>query len=62
MAYVIQQPNSSTNDSDKYRVVDIEEWCRYINGATPFYTFLTAEDFTQAQLIQDRMNTPASLY
>lgn len=31
--FIILQPHSNTNPSDKYRVVDAEAWQRYVNGA-----------------------------
>lgn len=34
MAYVVQQPNSLTNPSGKFRVVDFDRWKTYADGET----------------------------
>lgn len=32
MGYVIQQPHSKTNSSDKFRIVIFDEWLDCVNG------------------------------
>lgn len=48
MSLVIQQPNSQTNPTEKYRVCDYEGWVAYINGATLSYAFVEYETYAEA--------------
>ena len=34
-SYVVLQPHSRTNPTDRYRVVNYGEWLQYVNGAIP---------------------------
>lgn len=55
--YVILQPHSNTNHSDKYRVVDNEDWTRYINGAIKSVAIAGEFDnLTSAIELRDRLN------
>ncbi len=54
MSLVIQQPNSQTNNSDKYRVADYEGWLAYVNGATTVYAFAEYETYEAAQEAVER--------
>lgn len=55
--FVTLQPNTNTNPSGKYRVVDSEDWARYVNGATNTVAFAGQfDDFDDAQELRDRLN------
>lgn len=56
MSAVILQPNSNTNSSDKYRVVDSEEWAAAINGAKRFYAYTEHTTYEEAQRAQEVQN------
>lgn len=56
MAYVVQQPYSNTNDTDKFRVVDAHDLTRYMNGATKSYAFVPFDSYKQAAKYRDELN------
>ncbi|TDD97165.1 hypothetical protein [Actinomadura rubrisoli] len=56
MAFVILQPNSSTNPSDKYRVVDNADWMAFINGGTKRVAYTSHDTYEEAEKARDRAN------
>lgn len=54
--YIILQPNSQTNPSDKYRVVFNDDWMRYVNGATRTYAFTAFDTYDEAETVADEAN------
>lgn len=34
MSYIVQQPNSNTNPTNRYRVVEFEKFMAFLNGNT----------------------------
>jgi hypothetical protein len=61
MSLVVQQPNSNTNDSDKFRVVDFEGWIQFVNGAATSYAFTAHDTWEQAQAAADAGNRAGGL-
>lgn len=57
MAFVVQQPNTQTNDSDKYRVTDMHDWLNYVNGATTSYAFTSFDTYQEAKDAADKANS-----
>jgi hypothetical protein len=53
---IILQPNSQTNDSDKYRVTYSNDWTRFVNGATLGYAFIDFNTYEEAKKAADEMN------
>lgn len=56
MAAVIQYPNSQTNKTDKYRVVDYQDLINFINGATTSYAYVAFDTYEEAEKAQKIMN------
>lgn len=56
MSFVILQPGSNSNPTEKYRVVDSEDLMRYLNGATRSYAYLQFEDYQAALTARDVAN------
>lgn len=57
MSYVILNPHSLTNTSDKYRVVKYQDWIHNADGATMAITVeFEADDRAAAQQVADRLN------
>lgn len=56
MNFVIQQPHSQTNPTNKYRVCDSRDWAAFINGATTSYAFTQFNTYEQAQRARDEAN------
>jgi hypothetical protein len=58
--FVTLQPQSNTNPSDKYRVVDSSDWARYVNGATNTVAFAGQFDtLDEAIALRDKLNSVA---
>lgn len=57
--FVILQPHSNTNPTDKYRVVDGVAWARYVNGAQDRGYTVAGEHKTyeDAEAQRDELNT-----
>lgn len=57
--FIILQPHSNTNPSDKFRVVDGYAWQRYVNRAqTGGYTIAGEHDnYIEAEAQRDELNT-----
>jgi hypothetical protein len=57
MAFVVLQPHSRTNTSDKYRVVDHEAWVAFINGSAMVVPFAGQFDtYDEAKELRNRLN------
>jgi hypothetical protein len=57
MAYVILQPHSNTNHSDKYLVVDAQDWAAFVNKAKPSVAIAGEfSEYEKAVELQDRLN------
>lgn len=57
MSYVLLNPNSLTNPSDKYRVVKYQDWIRQADGVTVAMPVeFEADDRATAQQAADRLN------
>lgn len=54
--YVTQQPNSQTNRTGFYRVVEYREWTRYFNGDTSFLNAANFNSQEEADAERDRLN------
>lgn len=57
MGFVILQPGSNSNPTEKYRVVNSEDLMRYINGATKSYGYTQFDDYQAALVARDVANT-----
>jgi len=54
--FIVLQPNSNTNKSDTYAVVDGEAWTRYVNGASLGFAVLSRHDnYVAAKKEAERM-------
>jgi len=56
MAYVVQQPHSVTNNTDRYRVVEFDDWLRYVNGASSSYACTSFNTYEEAKAAADIAN------
>lgn len=57
MSYIVQNPNSQTNPTDVYRVVNYQDWIDYTNGATTMLAVVGRFDnYGEAKLLCDRLN------
>lgn len=57
MSYVVQRPNSSSNPSSRYRVVDFDDWIKYINGASQLLSVAGSFDtYEEATTRRDELN------
>jgi hypothetical protein len=56
VSFVVQQPNSETNRSDRYRVTDYEGWIKYINGASSTYAYVSFDTYAEAKAAADVAN------
>ncbi len=56
MSYVVQQPHSNTNPSEKYRVTDYQSWLRFVNGDSDGYEFTEHDTAVEAQREANRRN------
>lgn len=57
MAFVVLQPNSLTNHSDKYRVVDHKDWAAFANKAVKTIAIAGEFDtYPEAVAERDRLN------
>lgn len=57
MSYVILNPHSLTNPSDRYRVVDYGDWNRHADGRSPSLPVVSAHDsYASAQAAADGLN------
>lgn len=56
--FIILQPHSNTNPSNKYRVVDAYAWQRFVNGAqTSGYAVAGSHaDYQAAEAQRDELN------
>lgn len=54
--FVVLMPNSNTNHSDQYRVVDANDWQRYVNGATISYSFVSVSSYEEAERVKNEAN------
>lgn len=55
--YVVLQPHSASNHSDKYRVVAAEDWAAYINGARKSVAVAGEHDtYAAAEHHRDQLN------
>lgn len=56
MSFIVQQPNSNTNRTDKYRVADSDDLMRFINGAAKSYAYLEFDTYQEAETARDVAN------
>lgn len=58
MTYVVLQPNSSTNPSDKYRVVDYARWTEHAdsNLVSPLPVKSEHDNFAEAEAAAAELN------
>jgi len=56
MSFIVQQPHSTTNPTDKYRVADSVDLMRFMNGASTSYAYLEFDTYQEAEKVRDEMN------
>lgn len=57
MTYVVQQPHSNTNDSDKYQVVKFTDWLRFFGGYETVLPVASSFDtYDEAMQERNRLN------
>lgn len=54
--FVILQPHSNSNPTDKYRVVHTYDLNRFLNGATMSYGFTAFDAYENAKVARDLGN------
>lgn len=56
--YLIQQPRSNTNPTDKYRVIESSEWGQYVAGncVGVLPTYFESSDYRETQTECDKLN------
>lgn len=57
--FVVLQPQSNTNPSDRFRVCHTNDWQAFVNGAKSAYAFVEFDDIESALRARDRMNISA---
>jgi|HubBroStandDraft_5_1064220.scaffolds.fasta_scaffold00014_11 hypothetical protein len=59
--FVVLQPKSNTNNSDKYRVVDSQSWFAFVNGARKSAAvFGEFDSLLEAEKSRDELNSELS--
>lgn len=56
-AYVILFPGSQTNGSRKFRVTEIHDWVKFVNGATVSYAYTSYDTYAAAESARDALNS-----
>lgn len=56
MSFIVQQPHSNTNPTNKFRVADSADLMRFINGATKSYAYLEFDSYQEAETARDIAN------
>jgi hypothetical protein len=54
--FVVQHPHSDTNDSNKYRVCEIQNWLEFVNRYSESYDFTTHDSYEAAKRCRDFLN------
>lgn len=60
MSYVVLQPNSNSNPSDKYRVCEYGAWVEYVNGHVQDFDAFEFENSQDAYAKCTEMNRAVS--
>lgn len=55
--YVVLQPHSNTNPSEKHRVAWDQDWQKFANGAASSYAFTDFSSYVEAKSAADGLNT-----
>ena len=58
-SYVTQQPNSNTNRTGSYRVVEWGAWRKYVDGETSYLPATSFSTQEEADAERDRLNAEA---
>lgn len=54
--FVILRPNSGTNTSNRFRLVNSDDWCAFVNGAKSAYAFTEFNTHDEAVAAQEKAN------
>jgi hypothetical protein len=54
--FVILRPNSGTNTSNRFRLVNSDDWCAFVNGAKRAYAFTEFNTHDEAVAAQEKAN------
>lgn len=54
--FIILNPHTAENTSDKFRLVHSQEWANYRNGASKTYSFTEFATYPEAKEARDKAN------